>query len=152
MPIPGRKPELVRSVHVPDPDPAEAGGTIRQAQLDPPVPLSDTAQEVWDVLVPDLAGTGVLRESDAVLLTELVEAIALSRWFRQELQAEMRNGGADTPEAKRLRAGWAQAAKLAWSMAAEFGVSPVARVRLGLAKVQGASLLAVMEQSRARSS
>jgi hypothetical protein len=70
----------------------------------------------------------------------MVECAAMTRRFRQELLAEEITFGLGSAEAKRLRTGYVQMLKATQSLAADYGISPVARVRLGLMQAGGASL------------
>ncbi len=107
----------------------------------PPEIMSPSGAAVWDVLLPDLISTGVFRSSDRLLLLELCEALGEAQEFRRQLRTEPDKG---SPEAKRLRTGYLQQMKLVMQISAEFGISPVARLRLGLMRVQGATLLGAL--------
>lgn len=74
------------------------------------------------------------------MLIEACEAWALARRFRSDLWEELR-GLNDPDVVKKLRASWRAALDAAKSLSAELGISPVAQVRLGLLKAQGASLM-----------
>jgi phage terminase small subunit len=147
------------------PDPQAAGGTIEE--LVPPPDMHPDAQEVWRIVTPDLVDAKVLRPSDLPLLGEFCESLALAARNRLMADAaEVRlvaamEAGPDEGEGskdftarldmwsqmqKRHRTAHLQYAKLAISLASEFGISPVARVRLGLAKIQGTSLLASLDR------
>ncbi len=172
MAVGGRKPstEAARTGagHRPLPDPKAAGGTI--TAMDPPDELSRGARDVWDIITPDLFASKTLRTDDLILLVESCEAWAIARWFRAELwrlideqerlqaecdQEDLSEEARDRAYAgiercetriKRCRAGWANAFKNAESASGDLGVGPVARVRLGLAKLEGASLIDALNQ------
>ncbi|GAA2141508.1 hypothetical protein GCM10009760_25750 [Kitasatospora kazusensis] len=123
------------------------GALVRTGERDAlpyeaPEELSAGAARMWLGLLPDLIASGTFRESDGFLLVELCEMWSEAQEFRRALRAEPDKGGA---EAKRLRAGYLQSMKLVMSIASEFGISPVARLRLGLMQVQGATLLGVLD-------
>ena len=146
MAIPGSKPDLVSqrtgASHVPAVDPGDAAGTI--VDMPPPPELTDAAKQIWDITIPSLIQAKVLRPEDVPLLIEFAEAMASARAFRHELKVEEDTYGLGSIEAKRLRTGYIQMLKVATSLASEFGISPVARVRLGLMRAGGASLLGII--------
>lgn len=169
MGIAGRRPDLVTqrldAGHRPVPDPQNAGGTL--VALDPPEDLTPAALQVWNVVIPSLLEARVLRPEDIILIVEFCEVIAMARKHRADmdtwikhLEQAYEDGATDFEEPKNFlarlemmsqrvkkdRTGYHQAMRLGVSLASEFGISPVARVRLGLAKVQGASLLAVLDR------
>jgi P27 family predicted phage terminase small subunit len=171
MGIPGRKPDVTTAAlnagHRPARDPSLANGDI--TELDAPADLSKEALEVWDVIVPDLIEHKLLRASDVPLVIEFAEAIGHARKFRKmmdmwqdALDEEVNRGiqiGEDPKDfyerinmlsqaIKRERAGYVATLKAGMSLASEFGLSPVARVRLGLGKLQGQSLLAALDQRK----
>lgn len=108
-----------------------------------PDDLTPEAKKVWDLAISDLIALRVFRPSDALMLQEFCELLATAQKFRRALANEPDMGG---QEAKRLRAGWLQSFKAAASISAEFGMSPVARIRLGLMKAQGGTLLGRLSQ------
>jgi P27 family predicted phage terminase small subunit len=116
--------------------PQPPSGTV--VAMKAPADLSDDAKKVWDLAVSDLIALRVFRPSDALMLQEFCELLAQAQKFRRSLQDEPDMG---SQEAKRLRTGWLQSFKAAASISAEFGMSPVARIRLGLMKAQGGTLL-----------
>lgn len=174
MSIGGAKPDVVSdklsASHYLQPDPSMAGGTLKEIEV--PATLSPGGVEVWGLIVPPLLGAGILREDDLVLLVECAETWAASEHFRKRMwelldeQAEIDRKLADTSgmdadelkllyardeaqegRVKRARVGWMQSLQRAQSLSADLGLGPVARVRLGLAKVQGLSLLEMLQQS-----
>lgn len=119
--------------------------------MEPPDDLSDAAAQIWRVLLPDLITAKVFRLSDAFLLSELCEAFAEARAFRAEmavLRKQMDEVLADpdqgektiekyetlSGQVKRARTGYRQAMTIAMTISGEFGITPVARLRLGLMK------------------
>lgn len=174
MSIGGAKPDVVSdklsASHYLQPDPSMAGGTL--SEIPTPATLSPGGSEVWDLIVPPLLGAGILREDDLVLLVECAETWAASEHFRKRMwdlldeQKEIDRQLADTSalssddlrillardeaqegRVKRARVGWMQSLQRAQSLSADLGLGPVARVRLGLAKVQGLSLLEMLKQN-----
>ena len=155
MGVPGRKPNL-------DTASAEGKAVVRTGEVGvivgPPEEISDPAKVIWDTLVPDLVSMGVFTVSDTFLLFEMCEALASAQAFRREatsLQRQLENfdqtGDFDNADRassrlKRARAGYLQNMKLVMSIAGEFGISPVARLRLGLMKLQGGTLLSAMAE------
>lgn len=134
MGVAGRKPSIGKAA-------TESKAIARTGEpgaVQPPEILTPEGQAVWDTLLPDLISMGAFRESDVLLLTELCETLAEAQAFRRQLRDEPDKS---SPEAKRLRAGYLQSMKLVMSIAGEFGISPVARLRLGLMRIQGSSLL-----------
>lgn len=131
--------------------------------MEPPDDLSEDGRLVWNVLLPDLIASKVFRLSDALLLSELCESLGMARAFRREIallvpqmeEAYQKIADAEPgPEfaaacewgefvsaaLKRARTGYRQMMQTMMSIAGEFGISPVARLRLGLMKAQGAKL------------
>lgn len=170
MAIPGRRPNVTTPVlpgHHPERDPSAAGGYI--TELETPEALTPEAAVIWETIVPELVKGKVLREDDLVMLMEACEAWAIAIWFRRHLQRQQKiydeflnedpprdpderekwekRGERASAEVKRLRSGWNAAYKMALAASGDLGLGPVARVRLGLAKVQGASLLDALSEN-----
>lgn len=164
MGVGGRRPNTMTPVlkgHHPPRDASAAGGYI--VQMDPPEELSAEGLAVWETITPELVKGKVLRMDDLPLLVEACEAWALVRKFRQQLWSAVeemdRAMAAETPadpdeakkhiarieilsgQVKRARSAWTAAYRVAMSAAGDLGLGPTARVRLGLAQVQGMSLL-----------
>lgn len=125
--------------------------------MEPPADLTPEGAMIWNVLLPDLIANKVFRFSDAILLSELCESLAMARGFRAEIvktQARydsLDEDAFDTLEAvsgmlKRSRTGYRQMMQTAMSIAGEFGISPVARLRLGLMAAQGAKLTGFFDE------
>jgi phage terminase small subunit len=124
-----------------DDDPGTAVAEVDGRPVLPPEVMSPNGAKIWSRLLPDLIGTGVFRESDGLLLVELCETLAEAQEFRRALRDEEDKS---SQEAKRLRSGYLASMKLVMQISGEFGISPVARLRLGLMKVQGTTLLAAL--------
>jgi phage terminase small subunit len=133
--------------------------------IEPPEDMTAEGQDAWRVLLPDLIASQVFRASDVLMIRELCEMLGAAVQFREELRRlqpqldevdrKVTTGelepldGARLAEylsgrIKRARTGYLGYMKAAQSLAAEFGVSPVARIRLGIMRLQGSSLLAAL--------
>ena len=137
--------------------------------LSRPADLSPDAEGVWDVLLTDLVAMGVFREADSIILTELCEMIVEAkklrfrmhnppeRWYRLEtglskderdefdlqyehIQDQLAEMWMLSNTYKRLRVAYLQTMRSLKSLVDEFGITPVARLRLGLLQLQGQSL------------
>lgn len=122
-------------------------------EMGAPEELSESGRAVWRTLMPDLIAAKTFRISDALLLVELCESMAMAREFRLEVvawQSKMRQLGnpqsaGEIEEAtavshaiRRARTGYREMMQTVMSIAGEFGISPVARIRLGLMKMDDA--------------
>lgn len=157
MATPGRKPDPA-SERIDPSKRRTPPGTVMEVK--PPADLAPEAEDVWHSLVPLLADTGTLVPSDTVLLLELVETIALARIYRAKLWEGVRKGtvtehdrNGDPHEVpfigskveKRIRASWSDYSSQAERLASEYGLTPTARVRLGIAEAaQGVSFSEAM--------
>lgn len=162
MATPGARPSIEKAlIERPTFVPAGVAGGVSR-----PADLSASAEPIWDILVSDLCERGIFVEADAFMLAELVELLAEARklrvamnkprpdWYRLEtrLSREERDEMAEMDASdlaemwplsnsyKRLRTAYMQAMTMVKALAADFGMSPVARLRLGLLSVQGATL------------
>lgn len=139
---------------------AKAGPTGDVAWMEPPADLSAGGADLWNVILPDLIAAKVFRLSDAVLLSELCESLAMAREFRAEINRLVPKAK-DALEAedfevyetfsqmlKRARAGYRQTMQTALAIAGEFGISPVSRLRLGIMQAQGSTLLGILGDQR----
>lgn len=127
----------------PLPEPVVIGG--RTQSLDPPEPFPEAARVLWDELVPILSEVGVLSPVDRPAL------IALCRqWARAQAAAEqIEQGGQQTllstgstgQVIEHPLLGIERAASaLLLRFAEQYGLTPVARTRLGLAELQRRTL------------
>lgn len=167
MGVPGRKPNVGADAAAPGPYVPTGDKNLVLRDKDgnevlSPELLSEGGAAIWAVLLPDLIKTGVFRESDTILLVELCETLASAQDFRRQVRglmgrledAEARAAAGEedadrdaevlSTRVKRARAAYLQSMKLVMSIAGEFGISPVARLRLGLMRVQGATLLGAL--------
>lgn len=147
-PVPGGKVERAA---------VRAGPTGDVVAMDAPDDLSEEARGLWEIAIADLIGLKMFRLSDAPMLAEFCAALAMARQFRREIDAlapsmtqALANKDFETVEMisgsiKRARSGYVSMFKLAQSVGADFGMSPVARLRLGLMAAQGNSLLAMKD-------
>jgi P27 family predicted phage terminase small subunit len=132
---------------------ARAPATGDIVAMDPPEDLSPEARELWNIAISDLIAVKMFRLSDAPMLSEFCAALAMARDFRREIDTlgpmlrrlyEEKNYEAAeqvSGSIKRARSGYIQMLKLAQSIGGDFGMSPVARLRLGIMKAQGAAAL-----------
>lgn len=161
MGIAGRKPEVGSDLSIQRAREGVQSGTAESVVLmEPPEDLTPEAARIWEEILPDLIAAKVFRPSDGILLSELCSTLAMARGFRAEiaklqeehaLALESRDfEGADSLSQmiKRARSGYLQSLKAAMSIAGEFGISPVARLRLGLMQIQGNSLLGALRAQR----
>ena len=169
--MPGRRPDLLTprlaAGHRDLPEPEAAGGYL--VDIEAPAELSEGGLAIWETVVPDLLNAKILQPADLPLLVEFCESMGMTRTYRQRVydsqaafELAITEGPADGEDpkdyadrldvldlmVKRARASYVQTLKLALSLASEFGISPTSRVRLGLAKVQGASLLDAIKRRR----
>lgn len=131
-----------------------------------PADLPAEAVPMWDLLVSDLDATGVFRPADAPLLEELVCILVEAKDIRKRMAFPQGTGwiagesklSSDEREElrhneelrrelwpasaglRRLRTAYKQHMDMVLRIASEFGLSPVARLRLGILQLQGASL------------
>lgn len=129
----------------------------------PPDDLSDDAKALWEAILPDLIKLKVFSLSDAPMLTELCSSLAYARAFRAEMDAltlelgKLMEAGLGSSEEierydvlsltlKRARSGYTQMMRVAMNLASDFAISPVSRLRLGLMKAKGSSLLGILGQ------
>lgn len=134
--------------------------------LERPADLTPAAAHIWDVLLADLTEMGVFRPADSLILVEVCEMLQEAKrlrkaidqpspqWIylekdispdeRQELLAQPELLADLWPASgsyKRLRTAYLQTMRTLKSYIDEFGITPVARLRLGLLQLQGADLL-----------
>lgn len=141
-PVPGGEVERARSS-------ISAGDVVT---MDAPEDLTSDARGLWEIAVADLIALKVFRISDAPMLAEFCSCLAMAREFREEisiLSPELRRAYSDkdfdraeqiSGSLKRARSGYVQTLKLAQSLGADFAMTPVARLRLGLMAAHGAKL------------
>lgn len=133
--------------------------------IERPEDLSPAAVPIWDVLLDDLCSMGVFKPADSIILVEVCEMLAEAkrlrlsldkpnkRWplFERELNSDDAAEIMDDPETsaelwpmssgyKRIRTSYLQTMRTLKSYIDEFGVTPVARLRLGLLTLQGQGL------------
>lgn len=109
---------------------------------EPPERLSSDAQRVWDIMLPGMIEQGVYRPEDALLLVEYVELVAETAENRRECR-DMADKS--TAEYKRVRTAWHSGLVLVDKIGSSLGLGPVARIRLGLTQLKGATLLSHFE-------
>lgn len=111
--------------------------------LTPPEELSAEAQVLWDAILADQMQSGMYQNSDRFMLVELVEMLAEAKAFRRALRACDDRAGS---QARYLRIGYEKCMMMALKISAEFGISPVARLRLGLGQIKAQTLLEALDQ------
>lgn len=116
------------------------GDAAPEALIPPPAQLSLKARDKWNAIMSDMASMRVYKSSDIIMLTELCECLAMLERFRMRLVA-LPDSDLGSPEGKVLRTGYAEYFRIANSLADNYGLGPVARMRLGLLKIHGTTLL-----------
>lgn len=155
-PVPGGDAEIEAS---------RAGPTGTVVSMEPPPDLTADAQDLWRVILPDLIALKVFRLSDAPMLAELCRSLGYARAFAAEIDvltlelgkiAEGWRGAVPEEDSiknydlmsgtlKRARSGYTQMMRTAMNLAADFAVSPVSRLRLGLMVAKGNTLGALRD-------
>lgn len=97
-------------------------------QLDKPDDMSAAASRLWDVLILEMKGSGVLRSVDATALSMLCETYA--RWSEASSLRKQHGVVVTNRHGDRVRAPWvtteAEASKALQSWLREFGLTPSA--------------------------
>jgi P27 family predicted phage terminase small subunit len=114
-----------------------------KSPLDIPA-LTPEAEDVWNELVPQLEAANLLDRADSLTLEALCILVATARYARNQIEStgyttKHRKTGVDvvSPWVRIERDSWKQAI----AIGEQFGLSPMARTRLGLAVLKGRSLL-----------
>lgn len=113
---------------------------------DPPYDLSEDAQTYWDAAVIELVRAGMFQDSDRFALASMCEyhsqELAYTSAWKEAVDADPEQGGGILgPRAREARLGQKQARELLIRMGQEFGLTPVARLRLGLGQIKAATLM-----------
>ena len=131
------------------PDVVQVAG---KGALGKPAALEGEAAKVWDEIVPLLTDAGLLDRIDAVILEGLCGLIARARYASKRIEqdgytvAHAKTGiQSVSPWVRIERDAWAQAVKIG----EHYGLTPVARTRLGLAVLKGRSLLQELDEGLA---
>lgn len=162
MGIRGRKPSVETALTSRDAYvPTGIAGSVEK-----PADLTPAAEGIWDVLLDDLLQMGVFRPADSLILVELCEMLAEAKrlrlsmhkpptgWlrFEKDISEDQRATLELLPEHeqaalwqlsggyKKVRAAYLGTMRQLKSYIDEFGVTPVARLRLGLLQLQGQTL------------
>lgn len=137
----------------------KAGPSGDIVSMSPPDDLTEDAAALWDVILPDLIKLKVFAISDAPMLAELCSSLSYARAFRAEMEnlsaalIELSSDPASVDweqyelvsgALKRARSGYTQMMRVAMALAGDFAISPVSRLRLGLMKTRGATLLGIL--------
>lgn len=115
--------------------------------LQPPATLPDGASDMWRVAIEELVALRTLHESDLVL----VEMMIVAAYRHRQAQAIIDKSGLGVRGLRGpmvnpfLKIEKDEAASYI-RLAEELGLTPVARLRLGLIKLAGASLLAGIDE------
>lgn len=137
MALSGPKPNLTGGS---EPKPFIPTGDAPSESLIPsPAQLSLKARGKWDIIMSDMASMRVYKASDVIMLTELCESLAMLERFRMRMVA-LPDSQLGSPEAKVLRTGYAEYFRIANTLADNYGLGPVPRMRLGLLKIHGTTL------------
>lgn len=104
------------------------------------------AAHYWDAVVDELIRAGMFQDSDRYVLVEIVEAYAMAVRFRHAMNVALETsvedgGGLLGRQAERARIGYEKYTLMWKGLAAEFGLTPVARLRLGLGQIKAATLM-----------
>lgn len=118
---------------------------------DPPYDLTDEAQIYWDAAVPELVRAGMFQDSDRYALAAMCEyhsqELAYTQAWHDACTADPDDGGGILgARAREARLGQKQARELLIRMGQEFGLTPVARLRLGLGQIKAATLMDALNQ------
>ena len=111
------------------------------AAPDAPSDLPTSVVVVWNSVAPSLIEHGIISKVDLPLVEAYCRAVARAREAEAILDAqgpiiEGKRGSVVHPAFRVARDSWA----LASALAEKLGLDPTGRTRLGLAKLQGASL------------
>jgi P27 family predicted phage terminase small subunit len=110
-------------------------------EFQPPERLGDAAAAVWREIVPELVEIGLVRSIDATALEALCDAVAMARTARAMIDAEgfvaRGDRGSVVHPAYRV---WRDSWTLALKIAGEYGLTAVARIRVGAAVLHQRSL------------
>ena len=138
MPPRGRRPSVEKALAQTSPKVLPPAGTIEEPE--PPEWLDPLACAIWREYLHDLAPMKIFVESDRILLGHLCALLANAQRALTAL-AGLEPG---SPEEKRVRVSYNDSLAHARQIAGDFGMTPVARLRLGLLQVKGASLLGLL--------
>lgn len=135
--------------------PATQPGAVLDDVPEPPPSVPEEAEQAWYDVVEVLGPTGALAESDHIVLARLAVLLHIVRAYERELvrgiaegTAEFidRNGNRHTQRfigsrrSKRIRAGYTAALSKLDALASSYGLTPQARIRLGIELATGQSL------------
>lgn len=120
-------------------------------EFPPPESLRDEAAAVWREVVPELVEIGLVRSIDATALESMCDAVATAREAREILDregyvVEGARGSVVHPAYRVWRDSWA----LALKVAGEYGLTAVARLRVGAAVLRQKSLAEELKDALGR--
>ena len=147
MPGPPPKPPAIRrregnASKRPIVDEARVGSAVARADaFAPPEYLRPAAAAVWNEIVPELVEIGLVRSVDTTAVEAMCDAVATAREAREILDAEgyvmKGHRGSVAHPAYRI---WRDSWTLAIRIAGEYGLTAVARLRVGAAVLHQRSL------------
>lgn len=113
----------------------------------PPDELNEAERAAWEALVPEVSAAGWVDRLDRQLLTTLVQAVALAEMARASVREEGfmlsvydKDGNAIDRKVNPAVRVQIQANAQVLRIAEQFGLTPSARARLGLAVAKGTAI------------
>lgn len=110
----------------------------------PPEHLPEAAAEVWREILPEIAEVGLARTIDLPYLEALSTHVAISRRALRELGPDFEEAVSITEKGTPVVSPWHRIYRDSWAEALkigeQYGLSPIARTRLGIAAAQAKSL------------
>jgi phage terminase small subunit len=100
----------------------------------------------WDAVVQELIRAGMFQQSDVYTVVEMVETYAMGRAYRQAHMVATHTDGILSDDAEKAFVRYKQAMELFNKMAAEHGMTPAARLRLGLGQIKAQTLLEALAE------
>lgn len=118
-------------------DPITIGGrddVVAPGWLDP------VARAVWDSLATEMQAAGVLDTVDVEMMAQFCVACAVARKAATQMNDNVAATGARGAVKDPAITAWKDAVAVQRQLAEQFGLTPSARARLGMAGVQGAAV------------
>lgn len=118
-----------------------ASGSLNALPLTPPKHLSRSARETWLALVDDLRNVQGIQRGDAHALEQMAVLVSLNRRAQRRLERDgLMVAGKDGPKAHPLLSQYRSNALAIIRLSEQFGLTPAARLRLGVKALEGATL------------
>lgn len=147
MPGPPPKPGAIRRLEGnpgkrPIPEEPRIGSMVVEVHEFPaPATLPDKVADVWDEVVPDLVAIGLVRSIDATMLEAMCRAIARARECEaiiddEGVMIDGHRGSVIHPAFRVAERSW----KTALTIARDYGMTAVGRLKVGAAVLQQKSL------------